>query len=198
MENKMIFRTILLVVSILSLAAEAAKAQEKWSGTWAQRGESQSGQLQFILTSDGRIEGNITNGGTLIGLWSGIIRNDGVIFANYQYPTAGFAAQAVGRITQSQGNLVGGQMVFLQNNRVFADGSFNLARSSLSQQPVSSQYPFNGNGMYIYCAAPSICGQRGGNALPGNWRWTHGLFSDLKKSMPHVWCNLYPGSCGTR
>lgn len=193
----MIFRTILLVVSILSLAAEAAKAQEKWSGIWAQQGASQSGQLQFILNNDGSIEGNITNG-TTIGLWNGVIRNDGVIFANYQYPTAGFAAQAIGQITQSQGNRVGGHMVFVQNNRVFAAGSFNLVRSSLSQQPVSSQYPFNGNGMYIYCAAPSICGQRGGNALPGNWKGTSAVFGDLRKSMPHVWCNLHPGSCGTR
>lgn len=193
----MFFRVLLLTVALFSLTAEVARSQEKWSGVWAQRGQSQSGQLEFVLTNDGRIEGNITNGTTL-GLWSGFIRNDGVIFANYQYPVAGFAAQAVGRITQYRGNRVGGQMVFVQNNRVFADGSFSLVRASLSPQPLNSQYPFTGNGMYVYCSAPSICGQRGGNALPGNWGWTSGLFGDLKRSMPHVWCNLYPGSCGTK
>jgi hypothetical protein len=51
-----------------------------------------------------------------------------------------------------------------------------------------------GNGMYVYCAAPSVCGARGANALPGNWSWTSDLFGDLRRSHPHVWRNMYPGS----
>lgn len=195
----MIFRGILLIVSILALSAEVAQSMEKWSGVWRDSSGTQGGQLDFFLMDDGKIEGNITNG-TSIGLWNGFIRNDGVMFTNYQYyqpPLQGFAAQSVARITQNQGNQVSGPMVFLQNNRVFSTGSFRLTRTSISRQAIN-QYPFTGNGMYIFCAAPSICGQRGGNLLPGNWGWTSGLFSDLKRNYPQVWCNLYPGSCGTR
>jgi hypothetical protein len=175
---------------------------EIWTGIWSDPVMSQGGKLEFTLTSDGMINGNITNG-PMVGLWSGFIRDDGVIFANYEYPPVsyqqpGFTAQAVGRIIQQQDNRVLGHMVFIFNNTVFSEGQFELTRWNVSpQQPnlLPPEYPFIGNGLYVYCAAPSVCGQRGVNALPGNWGWTSGLFNGLEKHYPHVWCNLFPGSC---
>ena len=197
LETQMIYRVIYMSI-FLVLSAEVARAQERWLGVWAQSGGAQGGKLEFLLTNDGTINGNITNG-TIVGLWSGVMRDDGVIFAQYAYPRpAGFAAQAVGRITQHQGQRVAGHLVFILNHQVFAEGHFQLTRSYVSPQqanPRAPEYPFTGNGLYVYCAAPSVCGQRGGNALPGNWGWTSGLFSDIKRHYPHVWCNLYPGSC---
>jgi hypothetical protein len=64
-----------------------------------------------------------------------------------------------------------------------------------SQQKAARNMPPPGNGMYVYCAAPSICGARGANALPGNWGWTHNLFSDIKRNYPQVWCNQYRNAC---
>jgi hypothetical protein len=64
-----------------------------------------------------------------------------------------------------------------------------------SQQRAARNMPPPGNGMYVYCAAPSVCGARGANTLPGNWGWTHNLFSDIKRSYPQVWCNLYRNAC---
>ena len=58
--------------------------------------------------------------------------------------------------------------------------------------------PAEASGAYVYCSAPSICGKRGGNALPGNWGWTSNLFGGIKQSYPHVWCSLYPHSCARR
>jgi hypothetical protein len=63
------------------------------------------------------------------------------------------------------------------------------------EQSYWDAYPFTGPGLYVYCGAGEICGRRGGNALPGNWGWTSGLFGDLKQNYPQVMCNLYPGSC---
>jgi hypothetical protein len=51
---------------------------------------------------------------------------------------------------------------------------------------------------HVYCAAASICGQRGGETLTGNWSWTGQLFADIKAAYPATYCNLYPGSCTQR
>jgi hypothetical protein len=182
-----------IVLLLLVLSASGLRAQEIWSGRWAQLGGPQGGTLEFIFSRDGTISGNITNNG-VVGLWTGFIRNDGVMFADYAYP--GFGARAVGRILDEQGDVVVGRMAFLMGDQVFAEGEFQLRRSATRPQgTMEGTYPFTGDGMYVYCGAASICGRRGLNALPGNWGWTSGLFGDLKRSHPHVWCNLFPGSC---
>ncbi|HJS88122.1 MAG TPA: hypothetical protein VJ779_21945 [Acetobacteraceae bacterium] len=71
----------------------------------------------------------------------------------------------------------------------------NQVAIAQSQRRAARNMPPAGNGMYVYCAAPSICGARGANALPGNWGWTHGLFADIKRNYPQVWCNLYRNAC---
>jgi hypothetical protein len=199
--NRIQWRIAVTCVS-LTLLAEAAAAQEMWKGRWVQTEGAQGGQLEFLLTSDGMINGNITNGG-LVGLWSGFIRDDGLMFAEYAYPyqQPRFVARAIGRVLRQAGNHLIGRLVFVHDNKVFAQGQFELTRRYVPPQQVNprgNEYPFTGNGMYVYCAAPSICGERGGNTLPGNWGWTSGLFNDIKQNYPHVYCNLYPGSCGGR
>ena len=189
----------LLVAIFVPMAVQIAAAQEMWSGSWSQDGGAQGGHLEFLLTDGGMIDGNISNG-TMTGLWNGFIRDDGVMFAEYQYPyqLPGFAARAVGRVFRVQGNRMSGGLVFVANNQVIGQGRFELTRKFVPPQQVNprgNEYPFTGNGMYVYCAAPSICGQRGGNTLPGNWGWTSGLFNDIKTNYPQVYCNLYPGSC---
>ena len=178
-----------IALLLVMLPAELVRAQESWSGHWAESRGTQSGTLAFVFSRDGTINGNISNNG-VVGVWTGFIRNDGVMFANYTYP--GFSAKAVGRILSQQEDLVSGHMVFVLDDQIFAEGDFQRRRSGGAMQGV---YPFTGDGLYVYCGAASICGKRGANALPGNWAWTSGLFGDLKRNYPNVWCNLYPGSC---
>ena len=71
----------------------------------------------------------------------------------------------------------------------------NQLAISRTNQRAARNMPAPGNGMYVYCAAPSICGARGANTLPGNWGWTHQLFGDIKRNYPQVWCNLYKNAC---
>lgn len=198
----------LVTVGIFSLAIGAASAQaeplEYWSGSWTAPQTGESGYLEFLLTEDGLISGSITNG-PMVGLWSGFVRDDGVIFAEYTYPTTGFTALAAAVVTEVAGNIVGGQMLFVTyDNQLVGLGQFQLARVyaapgaqnvSESQDTPATNYPFTGNGMYVYCAAPSVCGDRGANTLPGNWGWTTGLFDDIRQNYPQVYCNLYANAC---
>ena len=71
----------------------------------------------------------------------------------------------------------------------------NQLAISRTNQRAARNMPAAGNGMYVYCAAPSVCGARGANALPGNWGWTPQLFGDIKRNYPQVWCNLYKNAC---
>lgn len=160
--------------------------------------------LGFVWTEDGSITGEITNG-PAVGSWNGVLGNDGSMIADYAYPT--FAARAIGQVTESYHGHIRGRMQFVADGQVFGEGQFDLRRVSLvdpapmtgggaqAPNPHAGAYPFNRDGMFVYCSAPSVCGKRGGNALPGNWGWTGGLFGDIKQNYPHVWCNLYPGSC---
>ena len=52
-----------------------------------------------------------------------------------------------------------------------------------------------GKGAYVPCVARSVCGTVGGNALPGNWGWSHQLYGDIKHNYPQVWCNLFRNAC---
>jgi len=56
-----------------------------------------------------------------------------------------------------------------------------------SQEREARNMPAPNTRMYVYSAAPSICSSRGGNALLGDWRWTHNLFGDIKRNYPQLW-----------
>jgi hypothetical protein len=185
---------VCLAFLVILLSVSGVRAQESWSGNWVQSDGSQGGRLEFTFSQDGTMNGNITNNG-VVGLWTGFVRNDGAMFADYAYPTTGFSANAVGRILNQQGNVVYGHMVFVGNNQIFSEADFALGLRGAPQGAMGGVYPFTGDGLFVYCGAASVCGQRGVNTLPGNWSWTSGLFGDLKKSYPQVWCNLFPGSC---
>lgn len=64
------------------------------------------------------------------------------------------------------------------------------------QQLFARTMPPAGNGLYVPCVAPSVCGSVGGNALPGNWGWTHQLFGDIRRSYPQAWYPMFPGTYG--
>ena len=194
----------LVIVGLLSFAGGSASAQqvgplEYWSGSWVDPQSGQGGHLEFLLNENGMIEGSITNG-INVGLWSGFMRNDGIFFAQYYYPTMSFGALAAGVATGAQGSsTVVGEIVFVTyDNEVLGLGQFELERvyaaPGMGNQP-ATDYPFTGNGLYVFCSAPSICGDRGANALPGNWSWTSGLFDDIEANYPQVYCNLFVNAC---
>jgi hypothetical protein len=60
------------------------------------------------------------------------------------------------------------------------------------QQQIYRNMPAAGNGIYVPCVSPEICGSVGGNALPGNWSWTHNLYGDIRSNYPQVWYPNYP------
>jgi hypothetical protein len=76
--------------------------------------------------------------------------------------------------------------------------SVNGRHIGASAPQATGQTPASANTFHVYCAAESICGKRGGEALPGNWSWTGQLFADIKRAYPATYCNLYPGSCAQR
>jgi hypothetical protein len=65
------------------------------------------------------------------------------------------------------------------------------------QQQIYNNMPPAGNGVYVPCVAPSVCGSVGGNALPGDWRWTHQLYKDIRKNYPQAWYPSFPNSYRT-
>jgi hypothetical protein len=67
-----------------------------------------------------------------------------------------------------------------------------------SAPQAAGRTPASATTFHVYCAAESICGKRGAEALPGNWSWTGQLFADIKRAYPATYCNLYPGSCAQR
>lgn len=184
-------RSLSVLVLLLGFG-HVVQAEERWSGAWSATDQPQSGRIEFRLADDGRVDGRITNGGA-VGSWTGVVRTDGIMVADYAYP--GFAATAIVELRAQAADHVGGRMFFVSNGQVFSEGNLDLYRVGQGPQAPAGNYPFVGPGMKVYCGAASICGQRGGNALPGNWGWTSGLFGDIKRSYPQVWCNLYPGSC---
>lgn len=197
-----------LVVGLLSLSGGAARAQADpiahWSGTWVDRQNGQGGYLEFVLMEDGMITGNITNG-SVVGTWNGFVRNDGAMFAEYSYPSVGFSALAASVVTEAQGNMVAGSILFVTDDyQVLGFGEFVLTRVSAvpaaGYLPVAANAPatddgYSGEGMYVYCAAASVCGDRGANTLPGDWSWTSDLFAGIEESYPHVWCEMYMNAC---
>ncbi|MEE9412936.1 MAG: hypothetical protein V3V22_07775 [Methylococcales bacterium] len=48
-----------------------------------------------------------------------------------------------------------------------------------------------GKSFFVPCVARSVCGS-GGNVLTGNWNWTSGLFSDIRRNYPQIWYPSYP------
>ncbi|HJS86290.1 MAG TPA: hypothetical protein VJ779_12595 [Acetobacteraceae bacterium] len=194
-------RLVLCAVGTLLLAAGSAWGQQVWSGTWHETRGAQGGRLELTIGPRGEMNGTVTNG-AVAGTWNGFMSDDGRLFATYVYPGLG-GARAVGRVLRHDAGQLAGKVVFLNGNVPFAQGDFQLRRlpypdvnnGPRPDNPRAGQYPFTGNGMFVYCGAASVCGRRGANALPGNWGWTGGLFGDIKRNYPQVWCNLYPGSC---
>jgi hypothetical protein len=141
------------------------------------------------------MEGHVSNG-TTFGLWRGYILDGGTMVARYAYPYPAFSARAVARLASLPNNLVGGYMAFVDDNdQVIGLAEFQLGqKNSATRAPQSVGGASTGNGLYVPCVAPSVCGYRGGNALPGNWSWTHDLFEGIKQTYPQVWCPMYVNS----
>jgi hypothetical protein len=72
----------------------------------------------------------------------------------------------------------------------------NQAAIQRRQQQFSTNMPGPGNGLYVPCVARSVCGTVGGNALPGNWSWTHQLFGGIRRNHPQAWYPSFPGTYG--
>jgi hypothetical protein len=164
---------------------------EYWAGSWRTVSTPQfphqayeSGHVDLTLYDDWTFDGGITNTTyTLIGVWSGFIRDDGIYFATYRY--GNFSGQIVGqiRVRNDTGGIVG-SMVFHQGDEVSGGGMFTTDRRIANPTPQQAANDGRGRGADAHCSAPSVCGFRGGNALPGNWEGS--LWDDIRRNYPGV------------
>ena len=110
-------------------------------------------------------------------------------------PICGVAVIAMPRGSHAQSEL-GAMIDLCSRGNMQACSMANQMAIERRQRQIYDNMPSAGNGIYVPCVAPSVCGSVGGNALPGDWSWTHQLFADIRRNYPQAWYPSFPGTYG--